>query len=104
MNNDGLPSVFGVMISEGKRRLLPLAVVFAVVALVTLGIGLVMPKRWDATTSIIIDGDSVIKPLMEGRAAVTPASAQAALVTQVVLGHKGLRKLALESQILPPKT
>jgi polysaccharide chain length determinant protein (PEP-CTERM system associated) len=105
MTEEGLlPNFFSLLISEGKRRLLALAVIFAVVALVTLGVGLVMPKRWEATTSIIVEGDSVIKPLMEGRAAVTPASAQAALVSQVVLGHKGLRKLALDSQIMAPKT
>lgn len=99
-----LPSFFSLMIKEGKRRLLSLSVVFAVVALATLGIGLIMPKRWDATTLIIVDADNVIKPLMEGRAAVTPVSAQTALVTQVVLGHKTLRKLAFDAGVMPTRT
>jgi capsular polysaccharide biosynthesis protein len=99
-----LPNFVALMIKEGKRRLLPLSVVFAVVALVTLGIGLLLPKKWDAQMTILVDADSVIKPLMEGRAAVTPMSQQMALVTQVVLGHKALRKLAADAGILPPKS
>ena len=105
MNEDGaLPNLFSLMIKEGRRRLLPLTVIFTVVALVALGIGLVMPKRWDATTLIIVDADSAIKPLMEGRATVTPVTAQTALVTQVVMGQKVLRKLALDVGIMPVRT
>jgi polysaccharide chain length determinant protein (PEP-CTERM system associated) len=101
---DGLPGVLGLMVREGKRRLLPLTVLFAVVALLVLGIGLVMPKRWDATMLIIVDTDDVIKPLMEGRAAITKPSTQKALVMQVVLGHKVLKQLALDSGVLPART
>ncbi|HVU51596.1 MAG TPA: hypothetical protein VHL80_12965, partial [Polyangia bacterium] len=92
------------MAREGKRRLLPLTVVFTVVSLLVLGLGLVMPKKWDATMSIIVDTDDVIKPLMEGRAAISKPSTQMALVMQVVLGHKSLKQLALDSGILPPRT
>jgi polysaccharide chain length determinant protein (PEP-CTERM system associated) len=92
------------MVREGKRRLLPLTVVFTVVALLALGIGLVLPKKWDAQMLIIVDTDDVIKPLMEGRAAMSKPSTQMALVMQVVLGHKTLRQLALDSGILPPRT
>jgi polysaccharide chain length determinant protein (PEP-CTERM system associated) len=92
------------MIREGKRRLLPLTVVFTVVALLVLGIGLTMPKKWDAQMLIIVDTDDVIKPLMEGRAAMTKPSTQMALVMQVVLGHKTLKQLALDSGVLPPRS
>ena len=92
------------MVREGKRRLLPLTVIFTIVALLVLGIGLVMPKKWDATMLIIVDTDDVIKPLMEGRAAMSKPSTQMALVMQVVLGHKNLRQLALDSGILPLRT
>jgi polysaccharide chain length determinant protein (PEP-CTERM system associated) len=101
---DGVPGVLGLMVREGKRRLLPLTVVFTVVALLVLGIGLVLPKKWDATMLIIVDTDDVIKPLMEGRAAMSKPSTQMALVMQVVLGHKTLKQLALDSGVLPPRT
>ena len=105
MTDDSLlPSFFGLMVKEGRRRLLPLTVIFAVVALLVLGIGLTMPKKWDATMSIIVDTDDVIKPLMEGRAAMTKPATQMALVMQVVLGHKVLKQLALDSGILPART
>ena len=92
------------MVREGKRRLLPLTVIFTIVALLVLALGLVMPKKWDATMLIIVDTDDVIKPLMEGRAAMSKPSTQMALVMQVVLGHKNLRQLALDSGILPLRT
>jgi polysaccharide chain length determinant protein (PEP-CTERM system associated) len=106
MTEDGrLPGLFGLLVKEGKRRLVPLTVVFAVVSLVTLGLGLVLPKRWDATTSLLVETDDALKPLIErGGAAITKASAQTALVSQMVLGNKNLRALAQDAGILPVKT
>jgi uncharacterized protein involved in exopolysaccharide biosynthesis len=104
MSENGLPGMLGLMVKEGKRRLLPLTVVFAAVALVVLGIGLTMPKKWDAQMLIIVETDDVIKPLMEGVAPMAKPSTQMALVMQVVMGHKVLRQLALDAGILPPKT
>jgi uncharacterized protein involved in exopolysaccharide biosynthesis len=104
MSENALPGMLGLMVKEGKRRLLPLTVVFAAVALLVLGIGLTMPKKWDAQMLIIVETDDVIKPLMEGRAAMTKPSTQMALVMQVVMGHKVLRQLATDAGILAPKT
>jgi capsular polysaccharide biosynthesis protein len=104
MSDGAVPGIFGLMVREGKRRLLPLTVMFAVVALVVLGIGLVMPKKWDAQMTIIVDSDDVIKPLMEGRAPMTKPQTQLALVQQVVLGHKMLRQLAFDSGLMPVRT
>src|SRR5260221_2019574 len=104
MADDGsLRDFFELLIKEGKRRLLPLGIVFAVVVLLSLASGLLTPKRWDAATLIIVEVDNVIKPLMEGRAVSAPVTAQTALVSQVVLGHKVLRKLAVESCIMPAR-
>ena len=104
MADDGsLRDFLALLIKEGKRRLLPLTILFAVVALLSLAIGLLTPKRWDAATLIIVEVDNVIKPLMEGRAVSSPVTAQTALVSQVVLGHKVLRKLATEAGIMPTR-
>ncbi|HEY2728754.1 MAG TPA: hypothetical protein VGK52_02365 [Polyangia bacterium] len=103
MADDGLRDFFELLIKEGKRRLLPLTILFTVVALLSLAIGLLTPKRWDAATLIIVEVDNVIKPLMEGRAVSSPVTAQTALVGQVVLGHKVLRKLAVEAGIMPTR-
>jgi capsular polysaccharide biosynthesis protein len=102
--SDSLPSIFALMLREGKRRLLPLSVVFAVIALLVLGIGLIMPKKWDATMTIIVETDDVIKPLMEGRAPMSKPSTQMALVMQVVLGHKVLKQIAFDAGLMPVRT
>src|SRR5260221_3118089 len=104
MADDGsLRDFFELLIKEGKRRLLPLTILFAVDALLSCAIGLLWHKRWDAETLIIVEVDNVIKPLMEGRAVSAPVTAQTALVSQVVLGHKVLRKLAVEAGIMPTR-
>jgi polysaccharide chain length determinant protein (PEP-CTERM system associated) len=92
------------MVKEGKRRLLPLTVVFAVVALVVLGLGLTMPKKWDASMAIIVDSEDAMKPLMEGRAATVKQTTHIALVQQVVLGHKVLKQMALDAGVMQART
>jgi uncharacterized protein involved in exopolysaccharide biosynthesis len=88
---------------EGKRRLVSLASIFAVTALVALGIVLVTPKNWEASATIVVEANNIIKPLMEGRAYPTSIVDQTALVTQKVQSKQIMRELMLAGGLLPPK-
>jgi capsular polysaccharide biosynthesis protein len=92
-NASFLGDLLGLLLKEGKRRLLTLAVLFTAVALVALAIGLMMPKRWEASTVLLAETDNIIKPLMEGRAFATGIADQTAIVTQIVLGRRVLREV-----------
>ncbi len=88
-----LGDLVSLSLKEGKRRLLALAVMFAVVAIVALAIVLKSSKTWDSTAVIVAEGNNIIKPLMEGRAVPTTVADQTALVTQVVQSRRILREI-----------
>jgi len=82
------------LVKEGKRRILTLTAIFSVVAVATLGIGIFMPKRWESSTVLIVEGDSIIKPLMEGRFVTTSIADQTVIVNELVLSRRVLREIA----------
>jgi polysaccharide chain length determinant protein (PEP-CTERM system associated) len=85
--------LFGLLVKEGKRRLLSLTVLFSVVAVAALGVGVMLPKRWESTTVLVAETDNIIRPLMEGRAFATGIADQTAIVTQAVLSRRILREV-----------
>ena len=60
-----------------KRRPVLLASVFAAIALLALVIGLLVPKKYTASTSILVEHGNIIEPLMEGRAVSTSVANRA---------------------------
>ena len=85
-----------VMLKEGKRRLLTLTGMFSVTAILALGVGLMLPKKYDAVAMILVESNNVIKPLMEGRTAgAQSVSDQTAIINQIVLGKRVMREVLL---------
>ena len=83
-----------VFAKEAQRRLLTLTALFAVVAVVALGVGLMLPKRYDASTLILVEANNIIKPLMEGRAVPTSVADQTAVVTSSSSVARGCAKFS----------
>src|SRR5438874_109754 len=92
-----------VFVKEGRRRLLTLTAMFSIVAVGALFIGLSLPKRYDASTLILVEANNIIKPLMEGRAVPTSVSDQTAVVNQIVLGRKVMREMLAFGGWVKPK-
>jgi polysaccharide chain length determinant protein (PEP-CTERM system associated) len=82
-----------LFVKEGRRRIVTLTAGFSVLALVALGIGLLVPKKWEASALIVAESSNVIRPLMEGRAVATGITDQTALVTQVIQSKRIMREL-----------
>jgi polysaccharide chain length determinant protein (PEP-CTERM system associated) len=78
---------------EGKRKILGLTAIFAVVAIGTLTIGVLMPKRWDTSTLIVADARDILKPLLEGRAVPTTTSDHTPVVIQEMVSPQILREV-----------
>lgn len=98
-----LMDLLQLMMKEGKRRLVMLSFVFAVVAVLVLFIGLAMPKRYDAGTILLAENSNIIKPLMDGRAVPTTVSDQLSVTTQVMGSRRILRELlAFGGWLNPP--
>jgi polysaccharide chain length determinant protein (PEP-CTERM system associated) len=89
-----LPELLTLLVKEGKRRILVLTAIFGVVAIGVLVVGLLTPKRWEASTLIVADARDIIKPLLEGRAVPTTIADQTPIVSQAMVSHRILRELA----------
>jgi polysaccharide chain length determinant protein (PEP-CTERM system associated) len=88
-----LGDLIQLLMKEGKRRLVLLAALFSLVAIVALGVGLSLPKKWDASATLLVEESNVIKPLLEGRAFQQSLADQTSVVTQVVMSKKILREI-----------
>jgi polysaccharide chain length determinant protein (PEP-CTERM system associated) len=95
MNAHSLLELVGVLFKEGKRRVLGLTTLFSVAALLALGVVLLLPKKYEASTLILVEASNIIKPLMEGRAVPTSISDQTAIVNQTITSKRILRELLL---------
>src|SRR5450432_2313816 len=91
----------GLFVKEGKRRLLGLTTVFAVIAIGALVVTLIIPKRWDASALIVVESSNIIKPLMEGRAVTMGITDQTALITQTVTSKRILREIVAFGGLAP---
>ena len=79
-----------LFIREGRRFSTSLSLIFAGIALIALVAGVLWPKSYVATTSILAQSSDIITPLLEGRAVPTGVSDRAGMARQVIFGRKVL--------------
>jgi uncharacterized protein involved in exopolysaccharide biosynthesis len=92
-----------VLLREGKRRLVLLTTIFSVVAVIGLGVGLALPKKYDASTLLVAE-PSAVKPLVDRTGAGNGNMAeQLGLVTQVVMSRKIMREVLAFGGWLDPQ-
>lgn len=84
--------MIGLLVREGKKRILLMTSILSVVSLIGLVVALTMPKKFDASTLLIIDNSQ--KPLAT-ETRQTPGNEQAAITLQLMEGHKIPRELLL---------
>ena len=77
-----------VLWTEARRRRTVLVTIFAVIACIGLAGGLLWPKKYSASTTILVQESNIIKPLMEGRAVTTANSDRAAIAREVIFSRK----------------
>jgi polysaccharide chain length determinant protein (PEP-CTERM system associated) len=78
---------------EARRHVLPLTVMFAVIALGTLTYGSFLPKKYESHAIILAEAKNIIAPLMEGRAVATGVADQASIVAQAMKSRRILREV-----------
>ena len=89
--NDALPpnELLPIVLQEGRRRALAMVLTFAVIAMLTLLVGLfLLPKNYAASTTILAQESGIIQPLLEGRAVATGVTDRAGMARQVVFSRK----------------
>ena len=77
-----------VAVAEIRRRAFGLALGFAAIALAAVAVGLVLPKRYVSSTTILAGEANIIAPLMEGRAVPTGVADRARIAREVIFSRK----------------
>ena len=77
-----------LMAKEFFRHPVAIACLFALIALLALGVGLLLPKKYNASTTILVEDRNIIGPLMEGRAVPTSVADRASIAKQVAFSRK----------------
>lgn len=91
------PSAIAAMVpvafEEWRRRPVMLAAVFTAIALAALAFGLMLPKKYNSTSTILVEESNIIKPLMEGRAVPTSVVSRAAITREVAFSRKVMNEI-----------
>lgn len=86
---DKLPA----LLAETRRRALLLMVGFAVIALLLLAVGVLLPKKYSSATTILVGEGNIIAPLMEGRAVPTGVVDRARIAREVIFSRSLMAKI-----------
>ena len=78
---------------EVRRRPVMLASIFAGIALLALAIGVVLPRKYTSSTTILVQESNIIAPLMEGRAVPTGVSDRAGITREVAFSKKVMQEI-----------
>jgi len=88
-----MASLVPALINEARRRRLTLGIAFAFIALAALTAGMLWPRKYVASTTILAQESSIITPLMEGAAAPTANKNRANMARDVIFSRKVMAKI-----------
>jgi polysaccharide chain length determinant protein (PEP-CTERM system associated) len=88
-----MASLVPALIHEARHRRLALGIAFAVIALAALTAGMLWPRKYVASTTILAQESSIITPLMEGAAAPTANKNRANMARDVIFSRKVMAKI-----------
>ncbi len=78
---------------EFRRRAVLLLGLFAVIALIALVIGLLLPRKYTSSTTILVEERNIIAPLMEGRAVATSVVDRASILREVAFSRRVMEEI-----------
>lgn len=78
---------------ELRRRAVALAAVFAAIALLALVIGVLLPRKYTSSTTILVQESNIIAPLMEGRAVPTGVVDRAGITREVAFSKRVMQQI-----------
>lgn len=88
-----IDAMLPVVLGEARRRMLLLVCIAAAVALFALVVGLLWPKKYEATTTILVQETSIITPLMRGVATPTGTKDRADIARDVIFSSKVMHEI-----------
>lgn len=88
-------SMLPVLLSEARRHRIAVGLAFAAIALAALVMGVLWPKKYDASTTILAQESSIITPLMEGAASPTGNKNRAGIARDVIFSRKVMDQILI---------
>jgi polysaccharide chain length determinant protein (PEP-CTERM system associated) len=82
-----------VFAREMRRYGVTLAVLFALISLAALALGILWPRTYVTSTTILAQSSDIIQPLLEGRAVATGVTDRAGMARQVIFSRKVLNEV-----------
>jgi len=79
-----------VLLAEARRRMVMLTTLFAVIAVTALLIGITVPRKYESSTTILVQESNIVTGLMEGRAVATGVADRASIAREVIFSRKVL--------------
>lgn len=83
-----LVALLPIASKEFRRRSILLVGLFAAIALLALVIGMLLPKKYTSSTTILVEERNIIAPLMEGRAVATSVVDRASILREVAFSRR----------------
>ena len=83
-----LGELMPILATEMRRRRIALGVIFAVIAITALIVGATWPKKYDSSTTILVQESNIVTGLMEGRAIATGVADRASIAREVIFSRK----------------
>ena len=78
---------------EFRRYLLPFATIFAAIAFIFLAWGLFNPPTYKSSATVLVQDNSPVAPLMEGRTAAANDASQAVISRDVLFGRRVMEEV-----------
>jgi polysaccharide chain length determinant protein (PEP-CTERM system associated) len=82
-----------VLATEARRRMLTLGTLFAIIAIAALIIGIALPRKYEASTTILVQESNIVTGLMEGRAVATGVADRASIAREVIFSRKVMNEI-----------
>jgi polysaccharide chain length determinant protein (PEP-CTERM system associated) len=82
-----------ILAKEFRRRSVLLLGIFAAIAMLALVLGVLLPKKYTSTTTILVEERNIIAPLMEGRAVATNVVDRASILREVAFSQKVMEEI-----------
>lgn len=79
-----------ILLAELQRRFFWLCLGFASIALTVLAVGVLLPKKYISSTTILAGETNIITPLMEGRAVPTGVADRGRIAREVIFSRKAM--------------
>jgi len=97
MNKPSPEHIRKLLIGELFNSRREVVAIFVIVCLALLTAGLVWPKGYMATTTIVVDEKNIIQPLMQGAAVTTDVGDRARLAREIIFGKKIMNQIMIDA-------